>query len=135
MCFNKENDFCCCVITLLSALIGAIGIAAVFFGGLIASVTTLLVVTLILGILSLLFIVINSICGQTSCKQIKKFCLIPSSVGALVTSLFALFLTTLPTASIATAILVGAVAFFLILTLIELLNLLLDSFCKNRCDD
>lgn len=135
MCFNKENDFCCCVITLLSALIGAVGIAAVFFGGLIASVTTLLVVTLILGILSLLFIVINAICGKNSCREIKKFCLIPSSVGAVVTSLFALFLTTLPTASIVTAILIGAVAFFLLLTLIGLLNLLLDSFCKNRCDD
>lgn len=135
MCFNKENDFCCCVITLLSALIGAVGIAAVFFGGLIASVTTLLVITLIVGIISLLFIVINAVCGKKSCRDIKKFCLIPSSVGAVVTSLFALFLTTLPTAAIATAILIGAVAFFLLLTLIELLNLLLDSFCKTRCND
>ena len=135
MCFDKENDFCCCIITLLAVLIGAVGIAAVFFGGLIVSITTLLVITLILGIISLLFIVINAICGQNSCGQIKKFCLIPSSIGAVVTSLFALFLTTLPTTSIATAILIGAVAFFLLLTLIELLNLLLNSFCKNRCDD
>lgn len=135
MCFDKENDFCCCIITLLSVLIGAVGIAAVFFGGLIVSITTLLVITLILGIISLLFIVINAVCGKKSCKEIKKVCLIPASVGAIITSLIALFLTTLPTASIATAILIGAVAFFLLLTLIELLNLLLNSFCKNRCDD
>lgn len=135
MCFNKENNLCCCAITVLSALLGAAGIAAVFFGGFIASITTLLVITLILGIISLLFIILNSVCNKKSCKDENKFCLVQSSVGSIVTSLFALFLTTLPTGAFTVAILIGAVAFFLLLNLINILNLFLDSFDKNKYDN
>ena len=48
---NKENNKCCCAINLISALIAAVGISALFFSGLIASITTLIVITLILSIL------------------------------------------------------------------------------------
>lgn len=135
MCMKKEeNCFYCPVITVLVTLLSAAGIAAIFYAGLIASITTLLYVTLILGILGLLFVLFKIFCsGKFECQCIKESCLIPTSVGAIITSIFALTATTLATASIATAILIGAVSFFLVSVIIGILNYIICIFCNKKC--
>lgn len=137
MCMNKEKNIsCCCIFTIIASLLTAAGIAAVFFSGLITSVATLLYFTLILGIIGLLFILFTVFCGgRHQCDCIKDYCLITTSVGSIITSAFALSLTTLATASITVAILIGAVAFFLISNLIALLNVIICKLCGHRCDD
>ena len=138
MCsMNKgTNNFCCCIFSLIASLITAAGIAVVFYSGLIVSIATLIYFTLVLGILGILYILFTLFCGgRHNCQEIKDSCLITTSVGSIVTSAFALSLTTLPVASITAGILVGAVAFFLISNLITLVNILVGKFCNNRCED
>ena len=137
MCINKEKSIsCCCIFTIIASLLTAAGIAAVFFSGLITSVATLLYFTLILGIIGLLFILFVLFCGRKhQCNCIKNSCLITTSIGSIITSAFALSLTSLSTFSITVAILIGAVAFFLISNLIALLNIIVCKLCDNRCDD
>lgn len=138
MCYrdeNKDNNPCCCAITIISALVAAIGVAAIFFAGLIASVTTLIVITLVLGILGLLYVIITNVCGNRNCKIIDKLCLVPTIVGAIVVPIFALVAAELSAGSIAVAFLVGAVVFFLILSLVNLLHIIFLFLCSNRCDD
>lgn len=135
MCMKKEeNCFYCPVITILGTLLSAAGIAAIFYAGLIASITTLLYVTLILGVLGLLFVLFKIFCsGKFECQCIKESCLIPTSVGAIITSIFALTATTLATASIATSILIGAVSFFLVSVIIGIINYITCIFCDKKC--
>lgn len=137
MYINKEKNISCCFIfTIIASLLTATGIAAVFFSGLITSVATLLYFTLILGIIGLLFILLVLFCGgKHECNCIKDSCLITTSIGSIITSAFALSLTSLATFSITVAILIGAVAFFLISNLIALLNIIVCKLCDNRCDD
>ena len=137
MYINKEKNIAFCFIfTIIASLLTAAGIAAVFFSGLIPSVATLLYFTLILGIIGLLFILFVLFCGRKyQCNCIKDYCLITTSVGSIITSAFALSLTSLATFSITVAILIGAVAFFLISNLIALLNIIVCKLCDNRCDD
>lgn len=138
MCsMNKGNhNACCCIFTLIASLITAAGIAVVFYSGLIVSIATLIYFTLVLGVLGILYILFTLFCGgRHNCQEIKDSCLITSSVGSIITSAFALSLTTLPIASITAGILVGAVAFFLISNLITLVNILVGKFCNNRCED
>ncbi len=131
MCFNKDNKSCCCFTAILSALLGAAGIAAVFFSGLIGSIITLIYITLILGILGLIFLFIPSCNRDKYCNIFAKSCLVPSIVGSIITSIFALTLSSLATFSIPVAILIGVIAFFLILSLINLVNIILEFTCNN----
>lgn len=137
MCMkNENNNLCCCIFTIIASLLAAAGIAGIFYAGLITSIATLLYITLILGILGLLYILITIFCGgRYQCKKIKESCLIPTSVGSIVTSIFALTATGLATGAITVAILIGAVAFFLVSTLINLANIFLDKLCGTKCDD
>lgn len=137
MCMKKEtNSICCCIFSIITTLIAAVGIAGVFYNGLIASVATLLYFTLILGVLGILYIVFTVFCGgRYQCKSIKDSCLITTSIGSIVTSAFALSLTTLATGSITVAILIGSVALFLISNLINLVNVIVNKLCNNRCED
>lgn len=138
MCFRNENgnnNSCCCAITIISALIAAIGIAAIFFAGVVTSITTLIVITLVLGILGLLYVIITNVCGNRNCKIIDRLCLVPTIVGSIVVPIFALVTAELPAGSITSALFIGAVAFFLILSLINLLRIILFSLCSNRCND
>ena len=137
MYINKEKNISCCFIfTIIASLLTATGIAAVFFSGLITSVATLLYFTLILGIIGLLFILFVLFCGgKHECNCIKDSCLITTSIGSIITSAFALSLTSLAAFSITVAILIGAVDFFLISNLIALLNIIVCKLCDNRCDD
>ena len=132
MCKESKNS-CCCIFSIVSILITGIGIASIFYGGLIISVPALLYVTLILGIIALLYIIFTALCGNKfKCEEIKNECLIVSSVGAIITSTFALTATTLATFSLASALLIGAVAFFLNSTIISLLTIILSRVCKNN---
>lgn len=135
MCTNKTNNACCCIFSIIASLIAAVGIAAVFYTGLIVSVATLIYFTLILGILGILYILFTVFCsGRYQCNALQNSCLIATTVGSIVTSAFALSLTTLATESITVAFLIGAVAFFLITNLINLLTVLVNKSCR-RCDD
>lgn len=116
MCFSeRQNNSCCCLITIIGSLLAAAGIAAIFFSGLIISIQTLIYITLILGILLLIYILIAVFC----CRRCHvDLCLVAASVGSIVTSVFALTATSLAILTITTAILVGAIAFFLMIDLI-----------------
>lgn len=130
--FNKENNICCCIFTIIAGLLAAAGIAAAFFAGLVASITVLLILTLVFGILALLFIAFQFLCNrEESCHCINN-CLIASTVGAIVTSIFALALTSL-TVSVPVAILIGVVAFFLVTNLIFAISAILCFLCVRRC--
>lgn len=135
MCLKKDNSSCCCAVTIVSALVGAIGIAALFFAGLITSVISITIITLILGILGLLYVIITNICGNRNCKIIDKLCLVPTIVGSIVIPSIILSAATIPTGLIAAAFLVGALAFFLIMSLTNLLHIIFSFFCSNRCDN
>ena len=137
MCINKEkNNICCCIFTIIASLIAAAGIAATFYSGLITSVTTLLYFTLILGILVLLYVLFVAFCGRRrQCNDIKDSCLITTSVDSIIISIFALPITSLPASSVTSAILIGAVGFFLISNLINIINLIIDKLCKSDCND
>ena len=138
MCsINKgNNNLCCCIFSIIASLIAAIGIAAVFYTGLITSVATLIYFTLVVGILGLLYVLFTAFCGgRNSCNSLKNSCLVPSIVGSIVTSIFALTITSLATFTFGTAILIGAVAFFLITNLINLVSVIVEKLCSNPCED
>lgn len=137
MCnMNKTNNSCCCIFSIIASLIAAAGIAVVFYAGFITSIATLIYFTLILGVLGALYVLFTLFCGgKHQCYAIQDSCLITTIVGSIVTSAIALSLTALPTLSITVGILIGAVAFFLITNLINLLTLLVNKSCRNRCDD
>jgi len=131
---NKDNNGCCCALTIIGSLIGAAGIAALFFAGLIASITALSVITLIFGIISLLVVIFLVYCNRDEgCFCVGKSCLIATLVGSIITSSFALAATALAAASIPAAILVGAVTFFLIANLINLIKTIVCVICLRRC--
>ncbi len=130
----KQNSICNCILNVLFSLFAGIGIAAVFFTGLLTSISILIYITLILGILGIISIIVSIVCNKNkNCDCIINANLIPSSVGAVITSIFALAVTTLPTLTIATAILIGIVAFFLVYLLISALTTIICVLCNNRC--
>lgn len=137
MCMNKGNNhFCCCIFSLIASLIAAIAISAVFYTGLITSVATLIYFTLVVGILGLIYVLLTAFCGgRHHCNSIKDSCLITSIIGSIVTSIFALTITSLATLTLSVAILIGAIAFFLITTLINLATIFIDKLCGNHCED
>ncbi len=133
MCKNK-NIFCP-LFNIIASLITAIGIAGAFFLELIVSVPTLVVITLILGITGIIAIVAILVCNKKyRCDCLEDGYLIGSTVGAIITSVFALTLLSLPTFALGSALLIGAVAFFLVSQIINLVNLLVCRLCNDRCD-
>ena len=70
---------------------------------------------------------------EEGCYCIDKNCLITTMVGSIITSIFALTITSLATLSIPVAILIGAVAFFLISNLIALIKTIICVICLMRC--
>lgn len=128
MCTSREYK-CCCLFTILTSLIVAGAIAAVFFAGIIPSIPVLLYITLIVGLAGLLYLEISYYCSEKKyCTYPVDKCLIASLVGSVITSLFALTVTSLATGSIPVAILIGAVAFFLVSTIINILIRLFQMF-------
>lgn len=135
MCINKQsNNICCCIYSIIAALIGAAGVAGLFLSGLIATITTLFYVTLGLGVLVLLYLILSAFCGKSSCSHIKNQCLITSAVGSVIISIFALS-ATITTATVPLAVLIGATAFFLFSNVFNIVNLLMRKLCNHDCED
>lgn len=132
MCNKENND--CYLLTLIASILGAVGIAAVFYTGIITSVIALVAVTLSFGIISLVALIIMLyFYKEESCYCINKNCLVTTMVGSIITSIFALTITSLATFSIPVAILIGAVAFFLLSNLIALIKTIVCIICIRRC--
>ena len=125
-----KNNACCCVYSILASIIGAVGIAGLFFAGAITTIAALFYVTLVLGIISLLILVIRRICGRRNQKI--NLCFIAGMVGSIITSIFALTAIALPTGIVAITLLIGAVAFFLISNVINLISYAVkeEEICK-----
>ena len=133
MCKEKSNSYSCKLFNVLSSILVAVGIASVFFIVLISSISVLVYITLILGILG--FIGLLTIIFGTPkyiCDCINKTCLISSSVGAIITSAFALALTSVATFTIPVAILIGVLSFFLVSLIISIIELLICIFCDQK---
>ena len=133
MCKEKCNNCSCKLFNILSSLLVAVGIAVVFYIGLITAIPVLIYITLILGILGLIgLLVIIFGTPRYICDCINKTSLISSSIGAIITSAFALALTSLATFTIPVAILIGVVAFFLVSLVISIIELLICIFCNQK---
>lgn len=132
MCTNIKNNFCCCFITILSAFIGSIGITAALLDGQFVGFTIVLI-TLILSGLEFLYLLINSICKRRYSEK-NLYCLLPTSVAGLITSITALFIG-LATGFLGTAFLLGAINFFFILSVINLTTIVFGIFSNSCCED
>ncbi len=136
MCFKNDNNLCCCLITVISAVIGAIGVSASFYAGLLTSITGLIIATLVLGGIGLLYLIINLFCGENNCKTLNKLCILPIIVGSIITSIVALVIGTIPTSSISAGLLVLAIVFFFIMSIINVLEFVFSLFCsKDKYDN
>ena len=132
--YKDKNNICSCIFNIIASLLVAAGVAAVFFAGLVTSILTLVFITLILGALVLIVLIFKVLCGKRdSCKCIENSILPGAAIGAIITSIFALTVTTLATGAIPAAILVGAIAFFLVSLIIGIVDFLVCTFCNNRC--
>lgn len=130
---EKCNNCSCKLFNILSSLLVAVGIASVFYIGLITSISVLIYITLVLGILGLIgLLAIIFGTPRYICDCINKTSLISSSIGAIITSAFALALTSLATFSIPIAILIGVIAFFLVSLVISIIELLICIFCNPK---
>lgn len=132
--YKDKYDICNCIFNIIAGLIVAAGIAAVFYAGLITSIITLVVITLILGSLSLIGLLLKLLCGRRRiCECLDSSILPTASIGSIITSIFALTLATLTAGSVPAAILVGAIAFFLVSIIIGITDFLICLFCNTRC--
>ncbi len=130
MCYNRENNSCCCAITIISALLGALGIAGIYYGGFLVGILPIVYITLVLGVLGLLSIIIPALCGgNNSCSHTNN-CLVPISVGGIITAAFALAITFVGAALSLIPIII-AVAFFMILLLINLVYFIINLLTRN----
>lgn len=130
---EKCNNCSCKLFNILSSLLVAVGIASVFYIGLITSISVLIYITLVLGILGLIgLLAIIFGTPRYICDCINKTSLISSSIGAIITSAFALALTSLATFSIPIAILIGVISFFLVSLVISIIELLICIFCNPK---
>jgi len=137
MCINKEtNSSCCCIFSILSAILVGVSISAIFFTGLITSIITLVYITLVVGILALLYVLFTAFYGgKRNCNSLNNSCLATTSIGSIVTSIFALTATSLATFSIPVAILIGVIAFFFISNLFNIVNYIITKLCSSYCKD
>ena len=136
--YKDKFNVCSCIFNIIAGLLVGAGVAAVFFAGLVASVLTLVIITLILGALVLIAVLLKVLCGRKrNCECLEVSTLPGAAIGAIITSIFALTVGTLAAASIPTAILVGAVAFFLTSLIVGIVEFLICTFCSNRycCKD
>ena len=136
--YKEKNNICSCIFNIIASLVVGAGIAAVFFAGLVTSIITLVIITLILGGLVLIGLILKVLCGRKrNCECLENSTLPASSIGAIITTIFALTLTALTAGSIPAAILVGAIAFFLTSLIIGIADFLICIFCnyKSCCRD
>ncbi len=131
--YNKENNLCCCTFSILSSILTAIGIATVFYTGIVANISILLYITLSVGIISFLIELYQLFCNRYAVCNCVNGCLISTSIGAIISSIFALTITSLATFSIPVAILIGIVSFFLLSSLINIFLNIICNLCNKKC--
>ncbi len=136
MCKDK-NNLGSTIFNIVVSLISAVGIASIFFAGLVASILTLVYITLILGALALIALAFKFFCSglcvcNSNCNCIENSNLVASAICAVITSIFALTAGTLATGSLATAILIGAVAFFLVSLIISIAEWIICKICNMK---
>ena len=132
--FGKEENVFSFIIDIISALIAAAGIAAAFYAGIIETILVLVYITLIIGAIALLAILFANIFNEKNeCRCLNNIGFIATIIGSIVVSAFGIAATALPTASIAVGILIGAIAFFLILNLINIAKVIICEICDRRC--
>lgn len=132
--YKDKNNVCICIFNIIASLLVAAGVAAVFFAGLVASILTLVIITLILGALVLIGILLKVLCGRKrNCECLETSILPASAIGAIITTIVALTVGTLAAGAIPAAILVGAIAFFLVSLIIGIVDFLICTFCNKRC--
>ncbi len=129
MCKSKNKIF-----NFLVSFFIAFSVSILFFTGAISSILTLVYFTLILGILGIFSIVISVFCNKsTECEYIYKSNLVGNSIGAIISSSFALSIN-LELFSIASTFLIGIVGFFLVSILISLIEKIIYTSCYKYCD-
>ena len=130
--YKEKSNTCSCIFNIISSLLVAAGIAAIFFSGLIGTIEVLIFITLILGILALIGLLVV-IFGRNRflCNCITDSFLVTSIIGAIITSVFALTIT-LTTGIVTVAILIGAVTFFLVSLIISLIEILICILCARN---
>lgn len=139
----KKNR--CLILSVISALIGII-VGVLIFVGIIA--TALLQIPLIFVVafagLALILLFLASVFADKreakECVCENGICLTIGTIGTLITSIIALtLLATLAAGSIGTAILLGLVTFFFILTLLNFIGLILclikSILRKEKCEE
>lgn len=130
-----KNNLDKCIFDIVASIIGAIGIAGIFYVGAVTTITPLLYITLAFGILGLLFLIFTLFCNKKKlCVCVNNSHLFTSSIGAVITSVFALTATNLEIVTTSVALLIGSVAFFLFITLISFISILVCKICtKDSC--
>ena len=74
---SKEKNTNCCFLSIIAGIILAVAISATFFAGIITAIAALFYITLIVGILGLIFIIFTLLCSKRDkCKCIDNSCLI-----------------------------------------------------------
>lgn len=131
--YKEKSNCCSCFFSILSSLLVAAGISAVFYTGIVTAIPVLIYITLVLGILAFIGLIVLACCGKRFlCSCANTTTIVASSVGAIISSSFALAITTLATFSVPVAILIGVVAFFLVSLIISVIELLLCIFCNTK---
>mgnify|MGYP004568749711 CR=1 FL=1 len=136
--YKEKDNFSRTIFNIIASVIGAMGIAGIFYVGALTTITPLLYVTLALGILGSLYFLFTFFCNKKKiCICFNKTNLITSSIGAIITSIVALSANNLEIAALSTAFLIGSVGFFFFSAIIHLLEILLCNLCSkdNCCND
>ncbi len=130
--YVEKNSPCAFIFNVLTSIVLAVGIASVYYAGLISSTTALVYMTLFIGIIGFIFFLVLAFYKKYLCHCIKASNLLASSIGAIIISAFALAVSAFPSASEAVAIFIAAIVFFLSSSIIEIFGLLLCISC-DRC--
>ena len=133
MCCDKEKNFNTSFFIFFTSLLVAIGIAGLFFASVFTgiTITILILITLALGIIGLIYIIFTLFCKNgKKCYYLKKSTLIPAVIGALATSIIAIFSRTLIVGSESFGLFVIALTFFMVYLTIYYIICLVGFLCR-----
>lgn len=130
--YIEKNSPTVFIFNVLTSILLAIGIASIFFAGLIGSITALIYITLFAGIIGFIFFLVLAFYKKYLCHCIINSNLLASSICAIIASSFALAVTSFAAESIAVAIFVATLIFFLASTLINIFELVVCISC-DKC--
>lgn len=129
---------CNCIFAIIVGLILGVVVGILFFLGSIASIVNAIIVSAIISLVVLVLTTLIAIFSdnmETKCLCKNGKCALIGSIATLVLTIIALAVT-LATGALASAILVGLGAFFVILTVIsfvELIFCIIDKKCNCKC--